>query len=115
MSEIFYIKQNDTLPSLLVENMAYGDGTPVVFAAGDVGIFNMRLASDPEATPKISGGAVTLNTGLASCVYPWQPNDTDTAGDYHAEVEVTFASGGKATWPNFTNFIIRITDDLDNN
>jgi len=112
MKHTFTIKQNDTLPTFQVTEMAYGDGTPVIFASGDAAVFNLRIANDRSADKKVDGGPVELEEGTSNCTYAWQIGDTDTVGKYVAEVEVTFASGGVATWPNDSHFIVHVTNDV---
>lgn len=105
-----YIKQHDTLPNLRAINIQWGDGTDMVFAAGDAAQFIMKdLAGNPVAT----SGAVTLDTGQNSLTYAWVAGDTDTAGIFLAEIEVTFSAGGKATIPNDGYYQIKIDADLD--
>jgi hypothetical protein len=45
--------------------------------------------------------------------YPWVASDTDTAGTYYGEVEVTYADNTVETCPNNGYFTIIIKEDLD--
>ena len=45
--------------------------------------------------------------------YSWQAGDTDTAGTYYGEIEVTYADNTVETFPNNGYFTIIIKEDLD--
>ena len=45
--------------------------------------------------------------------YPWVGADTNTAGTYYGEVEVTYADNTVETFPNNGYFTIIIKEDLD--
>jgi Rib/alpha/Esp surface antigen-like repeat protein len=44
--------------------------------------------------------------------YAWDEGDTDTAGEYDTEIEVTYADGRKETWPADGYDRLRIVADL---
>lgn len=44
--------------------------------------------------------------------YAWEDGDTDTAGEYDTEIEVTYADGRKETWPMDGYDRLRIVADL---
>ena len=48
---------------------------------------------------------------LTGCVYDWQEGDTDTAGTFFAEFEVTNANGTKETFPNDKPLTITVKAD----
>ena len=57
--------------------------------------------------------AATIVTAAAGLVrYSWASGDTDTAGSYQAEFEVTYADGSIETFPNSSNIKIDIMEDL---
>jgi len=67
------------------------------------------------------GGAVKITAGTMGAVgsavrgrvkYSWSATDTDTAGTYESEVQVTFANGKIRTFPSDGYFLVEITDDV---
>tara|TARA_Y100000310_G_scaffold343774_1_gene452954 strand:+ start:604 stop:939 length:336 start_codon:yes stop_codon:yes gene_type:complete len=108
-SPTFYIKQNDTTPKL--EAFLQDDKGRPVNLTGATTIFHMRLTSDLSA--KVSSGSTTLESGTKGHVsYGWSSSDTDTAGIYQAEFQVTFVSGAIETFPNDDYIKVIITDDV---
>lgn len=101
----FYIKQGDTSPAILVSLLP--SDTDITGAAGVV--FNMRLRG--TTTPVIDRKAATIvaATGPAQLNYSWASGDTDVAGEYEAEFEVTRADGSVETFPNdsYIDIVIR--------
>jgi hypothetical protein len=45
--------------------------------------------------------------------YSWQAGDTDTAGTYYGEIEVTYGDATVETFPNNGYFTVIIKEDLD--
>lgn len=104
----WYVKRNDTYSSvteqLLDENLS------PVNLSGCVVKFNMRLKT--AAVAKVSSSATIVNAATGTVRYQWQGADTDTAGEYRAEWQVTFSSGRVQTYPNDTYNTIHILSDL---
>lgn len=105
MSGTFNIKRGDTSPALVYAL------TPTPNLTGATVVFTM----------KARGGAVKVNRAAATAVgpetdgvvsYAWDPADTDTAGTFDAEFEVTFADLSIETYPNASNITVKITADL---
>ena len=86
----FTIKQGDTRPIIQATVT-----TPVVLTNATVR-FLMRLRADKSS--KVAAAAVV--TGALTMEYRWDAADTNTAGIYEAEFEVTFPSGLIETYPN---------------
>lgn len=105
----FFIKQNDTSPSL---DVALQDdrGRPVDISGATV-VFHMRNTADDSV--KITSGVVTiLSSTLGQVRYGWSAANTDTAGNFEAEFQVTFSGGGIQTFPSDTYIDVIITDDV---
>jgi hypothetical protein len=113
----FEIKQNDTKPLFVVAlKDDYGEvsESAVNLTTAGSALFNLRL----------NGGAVKVNRGSAAITnaaggevtYSWGTADTDTAGDYEAEVEIIWADGKVETFPNGpaagSSWDVTITDDI---
>lgn len=104
----FYIKQNDTSPSLR-SFLRDGDGDPIDLTGATVK-FLMRPIGG--TTLKINDSAVIV-TALSGLVqYEWEVGDTDTVGSYQAEFEVTYTGGDVETFPNNGYIRVEVTDDL---
>jgi len=86
----FNIKQDDTRPYLRV-NITDQDGNVVDLTGGSVK-FNM-VSDDNDRTVKVNSSAdiVTATSGVAE--YRWSSSDTDTAGKYLGEFQVTLSDG----------------------
>ena len=105
----FYIKQNDTRPELDV--FLRDDKDRTINVTGATVKFNMRNASDN--TVKIDNGSVTTVSSTSGRVkYSFSAADTDTAGNFDGEFEVTFVGGQVETFPNDGFIKVIITDDV---
>tara|TARA_R110000824_G_scaffold36239_3_gene112770 strand:+ start:122 stop:442 length:321 start_codon:yes stop_codon:yes gene_type:complete len=103
----FQIKQHDTSPEIeaVLSNAA---GTPIDLNGASVR-FHMRRAGGPV----VVDAAATIVTAAAGLVrYSWNSGDTDTAGSYQAEFEMTYGDGSIETFPNSSNIQIDIMADL---
>ena len=105
----FFIKRNDDNPSLDVA-LQDDKGRPVN-VTGATTVFHMRNAADD--TVKVSGGTTsTLNATRGEVRYSWSTSDTDTAGNFEGEFQVTFSGGGVQTFPNDGYIDIIIFEDV---
>ncbi len=108
-SPTFFIKQNDTSPALEAF-LQDSRGRPVNVTGATV-VFHMRLASD--LTVKINGASVTISSATQGHVsYTFTAANTDTAGNYEGEFQVTFSDGSIETFPNDDYIKVIITDDV---
>lgn len=107
----FTIKRNDLLPELVLTITA--DGVAVNLT-GFTPVFNMVLVKNGKrvAPAKVARGAMTILDAPAGKVkYSWVSGNTNTAGDYLAEVEIG-TPGGPFTSPNTSYISISIVEDL---
>ena len=105
----FYIKQNDTRPELDV--FLRDDKDRTINVTGATVKFNMRNASDN--TIKVNAGSVTTVSSTSGRVkYSFSTADTDTAGNFDGEFQVTFVGGQVETFPNDGYIKVIITDDV---
>jgi hypothetical protein len=108
-SPTFFIKQNDTSPTLDVA--LRDDRGRAVDITGATVVFHMRNSLDDST--KVSSGSVTsLSDAQGEVRYAWAAIDTDTAGNFEAEFQVTFSGGTIETFPNDDYINVIITDDV---
>lgn len=106
MRETFYLKKGDTSPSLV-----YALTPTTVDLTGATVRFNMRLNGGAVKISRAAAVVVT-QTGTPTVRYDWQAGDTDTAGFYSAEFEVTYTGGAVETFPNSDFIGVAITGDI---
>lgn len=93
----FYIKQDDREPAIR-ETLLTDDGNPILLSGATVKFSMIEPDSGTVKVNAATADVVDPNTGVVE--YAWTTGDTDTAGRYLREWEVTFASGRKETVPN---------------
>lgn len=106
MRETFYLKKGDTSPSLV-----YAITPTTTDLTGATVRFNMKLNN---GAVKISRAAAVVVTaiGTPTVRFDWQAADTDTAGFFSAEFEVTYSGGAVETFPNSDFIRVTITEDI---
>lgn len=105
----FYLKQNDTAPSIRA-TLKDGSGNAIDLSNTTVR-FHMK---DLSGTIKIDASAQVITPATSGIVqYAWQSGDTDTAGSYYAEFEVTYSDNTVESFPNDGNIGILITKELN--
>lgn len=110
----FPMKRNDTDPAYRVQLYDIDEnGTQTVanLGIGSSVVFNMTpLAGGPA---KVDRGTVTINDAASGDVeYRWQSGDTNEAGVFRTEFEVTFSNGRRRTYPREGYGKIKIDEDL---
>lgn len=108
----FYVKQHDTAPPIQVPLPDVTQVSGALNLTGCTVAFIMRAVQG--TVPKVNSAAIVINAVGGIVQYQWVSPDTDTAGDYQAEFQVTFANGTKQTFPDPNYLLITITPDLDN-
>ena len=104
----FYIKQNDTSPAIKV-TCRDSDNNPIVVTGATVR-FHMRLKSDGTVKVDDAGSVISGTDGTIQ--YAWSAGDTDTAGLYEAEFELTYTDTTIETFPNDGYISVTVTDDI---
>lgn len=96
-AELFYIKQGDTLP-LFRTTLKDAAGVGVNLTGSTV---KLTLTNIETKALKITEASVSLIDAANGIVeYTWLTADTDTAGTFSAEFEVTTGGGRIHTFPN---------------
>lgn len=104
----FYIKQNDTVPSIRAE-LQNGSGDAIDLIDATVR-FHMRAIGSSQS--KVNAAASVINAAGGVVQYNWIAADTNTIGAYQAEFQVTYSNGTIETFPNDGYILIEITDDI---
>jgi hypothetical protein len=104
----FSIKQNDTSPALQATLQDYA-GSPINLLGASVR-FHMKSL---EGAVVVDAPMTVTNAAGGTVQYNWQAADTDTAGTYYAEFEVTYSDLSIETFPNTDNIAIVITPELN--
>jgi hypothetical protein len=107
MSETFHLKRGDTSPAIrFVLSPASVELTSAAV------VFNMRRLADGTLKVNRASATIVTATGAPTVQYSWQTADTNTAGLYRAEFEVTYLDGKIETFPNADFIIVNIADDI---
>lgn len=103
----FVIRKNDRLPELRV-TLTDATGVPVDLTGATV---EFHMKAPRAATAKVDAAAIK-GAGVGEVRYPWAAADTNAAGRYWGEFEVTFGDGRKQTFPNQGYTRILVTEEL---
>lgn len=107
--KVLKLRLNDLQPYYYA-SIVDSDGTAVSLS-GATAVFSMRTV---DGTLKVNRQSATISDATNGYLhYVWQSGDTDTAGSYYIEFEITPASGGKFTVPAYDKAVVEIIDDLD--
>ncbi len=104
----FYIKQNDTSPSILAE-LKDANNTPVNLTAATAKVFIKSV----DGTLKVNEDVQIINEALGVVRYDWQVGDTDTVGTYSVEFQVTYTDNSVETFPNTGSVALVVTKELN--
>ena len=102
----FYIKQNDTTPSLRAD-LKNGSGDAIDLINATVR-FHMRPIGSITVT--IDTAAVVISESGGTVQYNWVSGDTSVMGSYQVEFEVTYQDGTIETFPNNRYIEVEITE-----
>lgn len=104
----FTIKQSDTSPSLQA-TLKDASGVSINLNGCTVKFHMKSLAGAVVVNQTMT--VVNASGGIVR--YDWQPNDTDEAGTFYAEFEVTYSDLTVETFPNNGNIAIMIIPELN--
>ena len=104
----FTIKRNDTSP-ILQTVLSDANGVAIDLTGTAVKFYMKKYKA---TTPKINATAAIVNEDAGVVRYLWQTGDTDTAGSYQAEFQITYDDGSVETFPNADFIQVDIINDL---
>lgn len=109
MAADFFLKQGDTTPPL-VSTLKDADGAAVDLTGADVRFIMTPRGETEPTTDGVADIDADPESGVVS--YQWMEGDTETAGLYDAEFEVTFVDYSVQTFPNSGYVRIQILRQL---
>jgi hypothetical protein len=105
----FSIKTFDRLPS--IQATLSSAGAPIDLTTATTVTFIMRPAGG--GAPKVNAAAAIVNAAGGVVRYDWAAIDTNTAGSYQAEWQITWSTGKKQTVPTLAYHTVDVLADLD--
>ncbi len=109
MAASFYIKQNDTAPSIEA-GLTDSNGRTKSMANASAVVFHMK---DENGNVLIQDGVGTIKSPAKGIVaYEWQTGDTANTGIHSAEFQVTYNNGQIETFPNTGYIKVIVKDEL---
>jgi hypothetical protein len=104
----FYIKQNDTVPSIRADLFS-GNGDPIDLIDASV---RFRMRKTRGKTGLVDSNALVISETDGVVQYDWAAEDTAETGSCQAEFEVTYPDGTVETFPNNEYIHVQIIDDI---
>jgi len=105
---MFHLKRGDTGPSL--QGSIVDDEGNAVNITGASVQFHMRQRG--SGSVKVDKPATISNASEGDVIYNWEVEDTNEAGIFEIEWEVTFSDGTVETFPNQGFNVIRIHEAI---
>ena len=106
-NRVINVKRNDRVPSVFATLLS---GVTPIDLTGSTVKFIMRQRGG--AAVKVNAAAVVVSATAGTVRYDWGATDTDTAGLYDAEFEITTAVSKKYTCPNARHLEVLVFEDL---
>ena len=112
----FALKRNDSKPIQVKLEKEQTDGTwkPAFTSSGLVTAVRFFMRLPGATTPKVNAAATIVQADATACIvqYVLTTGDTDTTGDYQAEVQVTYTSGQIETFPTKGYLTVSVAEDI---
>jgi hypothetical protein len=109
MSNTFFIKKDTTVPSIAA-TLEDSKGDAIDLSQTSEVKFIMAPLSGGQ--PKVDASANVTDASNGVVQYDWQSSDTDTAGFYLCEWEITYSVGGTEKVPSTDHTYVHILEDL---
>lgn len=108
MASTFQIKRNDRRPLLVATLTDTNDAVDLTNATA----VRFHMYREDTRAEKVNAAATITTAASGIVTYAWAAGDTDTAGRYLAEWEVTWSDGTESTHPNTEFDTVIVHDDL---
>lgn len=109
MAASFYIKQNDTAPSIEAV-LLDSNGRVRSMANASAVRFHMKSEQGTVLVEDGVGSVVNAAKGIVS--YEWQSGDTSNTGIHNAEFEIEYTNGQIETFPNTGYIRVIVKDEI---
>lgn len=109
MSASFYIKQNDTAPSI---EAALSDSNGRVKSMANASVVRFHMQDENGNLLVEDGVGTIVNPTKGIVAYEWQSGDTANTGIHSAEFEIQYTNGQIETFPNTGYIKVIIKDEL---
>lgn len=113
MADTIEFKRGDTVPVTATLYADDAETTPLDLTNATAVTFHMAIQALEPGTPKVEAACTITDAVNGRVSYAPAAGDTDTAGTYLAEFEVTWNDGTVQTLPRKGYLTIDITEDLD--
>ena len=97
MAASFYIKQNDTAPSI---QAVLTDSNGRVKSMADASLVRFHMQDENSSALVTNGVGTVINANKGIVAYEWQSGDTANTGIHSAEFQITYDNGTIETFPN---------------
>lgn len=113
--QAFKIKRNDTLPVLQIAVKGRGDlNQKIDYDLSTVTSVTFSMKDDCNNLKVYDQTAVVVCASGGTLQYTWQSGDTDEAGKYLGEFELTFSGGSILSLPQQGGIQIEVSADINN-
>lgn len=114
LKDKFFIKRNDTLPSLdVVISDRTCIGSKIPFNLSGVTACTFTMTNDCGDIKIMAKPAQILSYSGGNISYNWDPEDTNEAGIFYGEFQLLFSGGARMSIPQIGNIAIEIGKDLN--
>lgn len=110
----FFIKRNDTLPSLeivVIDRECLGNRVP--FNLSGVTACTFTMTNDCGDIKIMAKEAQIVSYSGGSIAYNWEEGDTNESGIFYGEFQLLFSGGARMSIPQIGNITIEIGKDLN--
>lgn len=110
----FFIKRNDTLPSLeivIIDRACLGNKVP--FNLSGVTACTFTMSTDCGDTKIMAKTAQIISYSGGSIAYNWDAEDTNEEGIFYGEFQLLFSDGKRMSIPQIGPITIEIGKDVN--
>jgi len=110
----FFIKRNDTLPSLEVVVIDRGClGNRIPFNLSGITACTFTMTNDCGDMKIMAKTAQVISYSGGTIAYNWDEEDTNESGMFYGEFQLLFSSGARMSIPQIGSIAIEIGKDVN--